>query len=66
MWNGFIYKICFNSMTFKTLAHCKIQALYELNLCWQHKMDSVLQMGQVSLPCLNLSSDYLHTDLATD
>lgn len=29
-------------------------------------IDSVLQMGQISVLCLNLSYDYLHTDLATD
>lgn len=29
-------------------------------------IDSVLQMGQVSVLCLNLSYDYLHADLATD
>lgn len=53
-------------MTFKSIISCKTQALCELNLCWQHMIDSVLQMGQISVLCLNLSYDYLHTDLATD
>lgn len=29
-------------------------------------IDSILQMGQISVLCLNLSCDYLHADLATD
>lgn len=64
--NGFIYIIFFNSVALKAIRRCKTQALCELNLCWQHMIDSILQMGQISLLCLNLSFDYLHTDLATD
>lgn len=68
--NGLIYTICFTSMAFKSIICCKTQTLCELHLCWQHMIDSILQMGlNLSydyLLCLNLSYDYLHTDLATD
>lgn len=64
--NGLVYIIFFNSMAFKAITCCKTPARCELNLCWQHMIDSILQMGQISLLCLNLSFDYLHTDLATD
>lgn len=53
-------------MAFKTVTCCKTQALCELNLCWQHMIDSILQTGQISLLCPNLSFDYLPTDLTAD
>lgn len=66
LWWVLIYTIFFTNMAFKSIPCCKTRALCELNLCWQHMIDSVLQMGQISVLCLNLSCDYLHTDLATD
>lgn len=53
-------------MVFKTVTCCNTQAFCELNLTWQHMIDSILRMGQISLLCPNLSFDYLHTDLAAD